>query len=597
MIFTRMIHPHWRLCQPSIFLLLLCCLQRMAHAQPPTLDEPAFRALSASERYRFVYEFSFAQMDSATAHHVLKRMKEIAQEVGDPRSALVTNYRKYVEITTLYPTGISRGRDVMFEALANLELGAKQGGFEVEEVVGHFYHSFALFNCDERISHEKMYVAIQKTMAKMEAMGFEQFEDYQPEFILVRCCGFMWDLEDYEEAYRYLSFAERVIPPTGKNYRYYTAVLSMLETYWHQKEDYPKAIEYAKKIQRLYQNLQSDDPEAPWRSRFWQGFSALCIAEMLLAQGDSSQVERYADEGYAWSQVQDHESPVYPYLAEYEALQVYVPIKMAFGKLDEASRLLQRAAAIKKRMGVCWEVDVFKHIKFYENYARYHELRSHPAHALRYTQLARGLQDSLDHRNDARKFERIKQRLAAEKYAEQLQLLESEKAVQKNLRNAAFTLLALLLVLTYAWFNRQRYLRRQKEATLEAAQNDLAAMTTSLLAKSALAENLRFEMEQLAASSEHGQYLEQLTHSTILTDDDWLRFRGIFEKAHPDFMAAQKLLYPGLTPAELRYLVLEKLQLSTHEMARMLGVSDNTIRQTRARLRRKTTGLSMNDEV
>ena len=91
--------------------------------------------------------------------------------------------------------------------------------------------------------------------------------------------------------------------------------------------------------------------------------------------------------------------------------------------------------------------------------------------------------------------------------------------------------------------------------------------------------------------------MEQLTHSTILTDDDWLRFRSIFEKAHPDFMAAQKLLCPGLTPAELRYLVLEKLQLSTHEMAQMLGVSDNTIRQTRARLRRKTTGLSMNDEL
>ncbi len=562
-------------------LLLLCCSQCPAHAE--SLDEQTFRAMSPCERYRFVHDFSFAQMDSVTAHHVLKRMKEITQENGDFRSAMVTNYRTYTEMGVLYPTG---AWDVMFEALANFESGAKQGGFEVEEVVGYFYHNFELFNY-ERLSHEKFYVAIQKTMAKMEAMGFERFEDYQPHFMMYLCINFMWDLGDYEKAYRYLSFAERFLQPTRKNYRGFTIMLNQLQTYWHQKQDYPRAIEYAQKIQRLYQNLPFDDPETAWRSRFWQGFSSLSIAEMLLEQGDSSQVERCANEGHALSQVQDPKSSVYIYLGEYEALQVYVPIKLAFGKLSEAGQLLQRAAAIKKRMGVCWEVGVFKHIKFYENYARYHEMCGHPADALRYTQLARVLQDSLDQRNDIRKFERIRQRLAAEKYAEQLHLLEGEKEIQKWLSNAAFALLALLLLATYYWLRSQRHVRRQKEVELGVAQNGLTAMMNGFQEKSALAENLRLEMGKMAANSERPQYLEQLVHSTILTNDDWLRFRNIFEKVHPDFIAELKLLHPGLTPAELRYLVLEKLGLSTHEMANMLGVSDNTIRQTRVRFRRK----------
>jgi len=154
----------------------------------------------------------------------------------------------------------------------------------------------ALFNDDKRlISHEKFYVAIQKTMAKMEAMGFERFEDYQPHFMMYLCINFMWDLGDYEKAYRYLSFAERFLQPTRKNYRCFTIMLNQLQTYWHQKQDYPRAIEYAQKIQRLYQNLPFDDPETAWRSRFWQGFSSLSIAEMLLEQGDTAKVEHYAE--------------------------------------------------------------------------------------------------------------------------------------------------------------------------------------------------------------------------------------------------------------------------------------------------------------
>jgi hypothetical protein len=214
-------------------------------------------------------------------------------------------------------------------------------------------------------------------------------------------------------------------------------------------------------------------------------------------------------------------------------------------------------------------------------------MRGHAAEALRYTKLAEALQDSFEQRNQTRKFEFIQQRLDAEKYAAKLQLVESERELQKLLRNAAFIIVALMLLLMYAWFHRQQYLRRQKEAELEAAQNDLASMTNSFLEKAELVENLRLEMSEISAGGVHSQYLEQLTGSTILMEGDWQRFRSVFEKVYPEFIAEQKALYPGLTPGELRYLVLEKLQLSTHEMARMLGVSDNTVRQKRARLRRK----------
>jgi hypothetical protein len=228
-----------------------------------------------------------------------------------------------------------------------------------------------------------------------------------------------------------------------------------------------------------------------------------------------------------------------------------------------------------------------KDIRFLEAHAKYHEKRGDFSAAYRYAALAKPLQDSFERRNDARKYEKIQQRLDAEKYSEQLRLVESEKQLQKWLRNAALAILALVSALGFANYRRLQAKRRLALAELETARNELADFTQSFKEKSELAENLRLEMEKLSAKGERSQYLEQLTHSTILTDEDWTKFRSVFEKVHPDFIAEQKTLHPDLTQAELRYLVLEKLQLSTHEMANMLGVSDGTIRQTRMRMKKK----------
>lgn len=570
-----------------VTLLLICCCLPPVGAQPSKLDEQAFRAMSKAERYRFVHDFSFAKMDSVAACAALDRMYAIGEEENDTRAVLAMLYRRYTDCGVLNPYSREQRTSSLLAALAEMEKLAKRQGFAVENVVGRFYLKYTEF-VYQGSGHEKMYVEIRNTFEGMAAIGCQEFSDYNYEFMLRCAINFMWEMEDYEEAYRYLIVAEHTIQPSSKNYPYYTTVLNLLQTYWQQhKKDIPRAIGYAEKIRRFYQNFQPENSMEAWRRRFWQGFSLLSIAEMRLAQGDTTGVEVSADEGYAWTKRTESNTDIYAYLAEYEALQVYVAIKMALGKLDEVDRLLQRAAGIKERIGVRWEINVFKHIKFYENYARYHEMRGHAAEALRYTHLAQALQDSLDERNDIRKFERIKQRLEAEKYAAKLQLVESERELQRVLRNAVFIIMALLLLLMFGWFHRQRYRHRQRAAELEAAQNELADMVTNFQEKTEMVENLRLEIERLSATGEHSQYLEQLLRSTILTEDDWQRFRAVFEQAFPGYMDEQKAQRPGLTPAELRYLTLEKLQLSPREMARMLGVSDNTVRQTRARMRRK----------
>ena len=320
----------------------------------------------------------------------------------------------------------------------------------------------------------------------------------------------------------------------------------------------------------------------------WQGLSSVDIASMLVRQGKFADGESIADQGYALAKVVELADTMPALNMEYEALQVLIAIKLELEKLDEVSKLLHRSDELFRLVG--WHYDNnANNIEYFECHSKYAEKKGDFASAMNYARLAEHLGDSLDQRSDAHKLERLQRRLDAERHAKQLNLVEKEKELQKWLRNAACAIIVLLLILAYGWFHRQRHLRRQQEAELDAARAELGQLMQDFKEKTELTTKLRQEIETLAAAGDRSQYLEQLVHSTILTDHDWLRFRSVFEKVNPGFIEEQKTLYPDLTAAELRYLVLEKLQLSTHEMAGMLGVSDNTIRQTRARLRRKTT--------
>ena len=68
---------------------------------------------------------------------------------------------------------------------------------------------------------------------------------------------------------------------------------------------------------------------------------------------------------------------------------------------------------------------------------------------------------------------------------------------------------------------------------------------------------------------------------------DWENFSHLFDKVHTGFLVKLKEKFPHLTPAEVRLLSLTRLKLSTKEMASMLGVSADTIKKTRQRLRKK----------
>jgi DNA-binding CsgD family transcriptional regulator len=88
---------------------------------------------------------------------------------------------------------------------------------------------------------------------------------------------------------------------------------------------------------------------------------------------------------------------------------------------------------------------------------------------------------------------------------------------------------------------------------------------------------------------------DELTSHTILTDDDWNRFKALFEKVHPQFFEKLKKLSPEITAAEIRLAALIKLNLDNKQMASMQGISVSSIRGNKTRLRQRLNITVEND--
>jgi hypothetical protein len=73
----------------------------------------------------------------------------------------------------------------------------------------------------------------------------------------------------------------------------------------------------------------------------------------------------------------------------------------------------------------------------------------------------------------------------------------------------------------------------------------------------------------------------------IASHDDWKTFETNFERAHEEFIKKLKAGYPKLTPGDLRLCAYLRMNLSSKEIAPLLGISVRGLENHRYRLRKK----------
>lgn len=132
---------------------------------------------------------------------------------------------------------------------------------------------------------------------------------------------------------------------------------------------------------------------------------------------------------------------------------------------------------------------------------------------------------------------------------------------------------------------------RAQQAELQLAKTELEAFAQNIQEKTRLLDELQVKFESHPESfSNPGaayEFLSNLYQQRILTDDDWERFKTQFDQAYPGFMPRIRNNFPDISQAELRLALLIQLNLESREIAATLGVSPDTVKKTRQRLRKR----------
>lgn len=146
--------------------------------------------------------------------------------------------------------------------------------------------------------------------------------------------------------------------------------------------------------------------------------------------------------------------------------------------------------------------------------------------------------------------------------------------------------------------SRQRTeLASQNELLAESKRHQLLVYKQSLLEKSEMINRITAELDTLRKTfqpdHEQIQKFNNILHATILTDEDWERFKKTFQEVYPNFFAFLRFRFPAITASELRLAALIKMNLSLKEAASTLGISASSVKKSRYRLKIR---LGLKDE-
>jgi DNA-binding CsgD family transcriptional regulator len=208
--------------------------------------------------------------------------------------------------------------------------------------------------------------------------------------------------------------------------------------------------------------------------------------------------------------------------------------------------------------------------------------------------------DSLNAFTNRSNLRAAKAKIAFEEMQTALQSARAAIRYQRVIRNfilggiILFTIIALLLYNRKLW--RQKYKtaileRKRQIAEMESkrAKEQITLFTQHLIDKNNLINKLTEELtlQAEAVVTEKNTAFESLLRYTLLTDDEWEKFRMEFFRAYPDFFPAFKKLVSHPTPAEERLATLIYLDLSNQQIANTLGISKDSVTRGKRRLKQR----------
>lgn len=243
--------------------------------------------------------------------------------------------------------------------------------------------------------------------------------------------------------------------------------------------------------------------------------------------------------------------------------------------------------------------------------------------ALHYLEVHLMLNDSLQREENEAQLENLfvayeteKAQHEAAKRKERITLLENEKRIEFFRNYFIISLLVLALIISSAFFIRNRFLRKLAESELrnqkleaeqmrhelEGKQKDLTNLALEIARKNEVFTETNEALTQLQKGDmppekkKEIRRLIQYNAQQLRINEDLEELQVNIEQVNADFFEKLSLIAPDLTPSEKQLSALIRLNLSTKDIASIRNISPKSVEMARYRLRKKLP-ISAQDDI
>ncbi|QNK64223.1 tetratricopeptide repeat protein [Pedobacter sp. PAMC26386] len=202
-----------------------------------------------------------------------------------------------------------------------------------------------------------------------------------------------------------------------------------------------------------------------------------------------------------------------------------------------------------------------------------------------------------------------------DKKNDEIAALENNRKLNLIVSVAVVVVIVLLIVMGLLTISRQRLklrentaiadkneqLNRAQQEQLEHKSRELTTHTLQVIQHNNFLDNLRNKLEEMIKEDKRDQKRQLLQlvrqiNQNINHDQQWKDFTQVFEQLHQSFFDSLKTHCEELTVNDIRLIALLKMNMSSKDMAVLFGISQDSLRVARYRLRKKLN-ISQGDNL
>ena len=566
----------------SVLLVLFLFLQanNFCLAQPHQLDpEKWANELSKTDNIQWL-DSTLAFGDSATVFQFLNELYEKGKSKGYPfharfnclKAAVITTQNVYY---VRYQDRMPMDLELTKKQLTELYSSAMDMAYKSEDEYLIAYVSYKYASGIALLGEVGTAVMYGKNAIDLyEKLGYDiRPERYQ--FL----AELLYKVREYGECIHY---AKKAVAAWKKSpneiKRFRVSCINTVALGFHRQKVYDSAIVFYN--QALALAKQTNDT-------IWTGIVSGNMGQLFYAQGKYDTAYKLLKMDYEAS----NETGFYDNAAH--SLQWAARTNLARGNTLQALTEVRRAFELLRlwpdpyylRNTYSTSTEIFKKMGAYDS-------------AFYYNNLYSVLNDSIERVVATSSLAISKARLNDEISRYNIKTLNKEKRSQVLFRNIIIAAIVGLSLIALLIVNRQRLKEKLKtekaeqeklriEEEMTSARAQLKMFTENIIEKTNLVEKLELQVKGNQATSEQHEIIAELSRQTILTEDDWMKFKSLFEKIYPGFFIKLKEKFPDITIAEQRMAALTRLQLTTKQIASILGISIDSVHKSRQRLRQR----------